>query len=188
MNKVIGIVIFKGDEVVNRFVDVSWVNFLIRGYVFNGIVDKCREIIRRIDAGKVVCVDFDGISDEVPYLVDVVCCCYKNSDGLASVIMIKNYKHKRIIIELAYKLINEPRDADLEEIARRYEDPTSVDKIAKVQDELDRTVETMQLAIEKVLERGENIEVLLKKTDELNESTKIFVNDAKKLNSCCNIL
>ena len=188
MNKIVGIVLFKGDEVVDKFVDASWTSFLVRGSVVNGIVDNCRNIIRRVTTGQVVCVNFDSMSDEVPYLADVVCYCYKRSDGLASIIMTKNYKHKRIMIELAFKLIHQPEDTNLEAIVTQYEDPVSVDKIAKVQDELDKTVETMQLAIEKVLERGENIEVLVKKSDELNESAKIFVNDAKRLNSCCNIL
>jgi len=188
MNEIVGIIIFKHDNVANKFVDASWANFLVRGAVINGIVDKCLDIVKRVEIGKVVCVNFDSVSNEVPYLTDVICCCYKNRDGLASVIMTKNYKHMRIIIELTYKLINDLGNHDLDTIARQYADPASVDKIVKVQDELDKTIETMHVAIEKVLERGENIEDLVKKTDELNESTRIFVNDAKKLNSCCNIL
>lgn len=188
-NKIVGIVIFKGDDVVDKFVDASWVNFLVRSSVITGIVDSCRDIVRGITNGSgVTCVNFDGISDEVPYLVNVVCYCCKKTDGLASVIMTKNYKHKRIIIELAHKIVYEPGEYDLEELVKRYEDPASVDKIVKVQNELDKTIETMHLAIEKVLERGENIEILVQKTDELNESSRIFVNNAKKLNSCCNIL
>ena len=190
MNQIIGIILFKDNEVTNKYIDVSWVNFFVRSSVIDGIVNNSREIVNRIrdnDTGKVVCVNFDTLSSEVPFLSDVVCYCYADTSGYASTIMTKNYKHGRVIVELTQKLHSSPWE-NLEDITKQYEDPASIDKIAKLQDELDKTIEIMHINIGKVFERGENIKVLEQKTHELSISTKIFVDDARKLNSCCAIL
>ena len=189
MNKVVGIVIFKYGDVVNKFIDVSWVNFIVRGSVENGIINTCRDITRRVGVGESVSVNFDTVSDEVEYLSDVICYCCKNQYGMASMVLTKGYKYGRIIVELAYKLINKyDMDNNLEKIVREYENPSSVDNIVRVQEELEKTREILNMTIDKLLERGGNIEDLVDKTGELELNSKIFFNRAKRLNSCCTIL
>jgi len=189
MNKIIGIIIFKDLSVINKFVDVSWANFWIQTMVTNGIIDTCKDIVQRVNACKITCINFDDMSKEIEYMSDVVCYCYKNQNGLSSIILTKNYKHKRIMTELTYKLINEfGTDTDLAELAKQYEDPISIDKIAKARNEIDKTMDVLHLTIEKVLERGDNIEALVIKTDELSASSDLFFKRSKQLNSCCIIL
>ena len=64
----------------------------------------------------------------------------------------------------------------------------NVYKLIKIRDELDKTKEVLQMSIDKVMERGGNINELIDKTDKLAVESDIFKIRAKKLNSCCSIL
>jgi synaptobrevin homolog YKT6 len=71
---------------------------------------------------------------------------------------------------------------------KRYQEPTQVDNITKIQKDLDETREVMVQNIEKVIARGEKLDDLLDKTNDLSESSKVFVKRSKAMNSCCVIL
>ena len=62
------------------------------------------------------------------------------------------------------------------------------DKITKVQSELDEIKKTMVTNIEKVIDRGEKIDNLIVKSQELSDNSKLFYKKTKKLNRCCIIL
>jgi synaptobrevin family protein YKT6 len=61
-------------------------------------------------------------------------------------------------------------------------------KLSDVQTLLDETKDQLVLSIDKLNKRGESIEDLVYKTNELSNSSKIFVNSSKKLNKCCIII
>ncbi|XP_058959110.1 vesicle-associated membrane protein 7B-like [Pocillopora verrucosa] len=64
-----------------------------------------------------------------------------------------------------------------------YSDPgyDESDQIAKVQKEVNEVKDVMTQNIEKVLERGEKIDVLVGKTEELDHSSQVFHRQAKRL-------
>lgn len=76
----------------------------------------------------------------------------------------------------------------LDEQIKKYQEPTQVDNISKIQKDLDETREVMVQNIEKVIARGEKLDDLLDKTNDLSESSKVFAKRAKNMNSCCVIL
>lgn len=100
----------------------------------------------------------------------------------------------------------------MEKVCKSYEDPRKSDNILKIQNQLDETKDIMiqvrfrfcevvffclskscpfHQNIESILARGESIQDLVDKTDDLESSSKVFFNNADKLNSCwgrCNIL
>ena len=64
----------------------------------------------------------------------------------------------------------------------------AMDKVARIQSELDSTREIMHQNIEQVLKRGERLDDLLAKTEELDMQTKMFVKTARKANRrCCSL-
>jgi synaptobrevin family protein YKT6 len=71
----------------------------------------------------------------------------------------------------------------------QYQQPSqAMDKVAKIQSELDATTEVMHKNIEQVLQRGERLEDLMERTEELDNATKLFVKQAKKANRrCCSM-
>ena len=57
----------------------------------------------------------------------------------------------------------------------------NIDKINKVQNEVEQVKLVMGENIEKILQRGEKVEVLLDKSNELSNESMIFRNSSKKL-------
>jgi len=66
-----------------------------------------------------------------------------------------------------------------------YQEPHKIDSIYKIQCELDETIETCHKTIESLLNRGEKLDDLVKRSEYLNTSSKMFYTTAKKHNSCC---
>lgn len=74
------------------------------------------------------------------------------------------------------------------ELARylsKYQDPKQADTILKVQQDLDDTRVVLHKTIESVLARGEKLDTLVERSDQLSAQSKLFYKQAKKTNSCC---
>ncbi|EJY57420.1 AAEL017562-PA [Aedes aegypti] len=68
----------------------------------------------------------------------------------------------------------------------KYQDPREADALTKMQEDLDETKIILRNTIEAVLERGEKLDDLVFKSEELSIQSKAFYKTAKKTNSCCN--
>ena len=69
--------------------------------------------------------------------------------------------------------------------------PQEIDKLERVSSQLDEVKEIMYKNIEAVLARGETLESLIERSRDLQESSKIFAKNARKLRikySCCRYL
>lgn len=76
----------------------------------------------------------------------------------------------------------------LSELLMKYQDPATADPLAKMQHDLLEIKSIMRTNLEHVLERGEKIDDLVQKSDDLSREAKRFYKTAKKLNSCCTLL
>lgn len=77
---------------------------------------------------------------------------------------------------------------ELEGYIQKYQDPNNADSIMKIQKELDEAKIILHKTIEGVLERGEKIDSLVAKSDDLSAQSKMFYTQAKKQNSCCVVM
>ena len=68
---------------------------------------------------------------------------------------------------------------------KKYQDPSSVDAMAKMQAEVDETKIILHNTIEAVLQRGEKLDDLVAKSEALSMQSKYFYTAARKTNSCC---
>lgn len=68
------------------------------------------------------------------------------------------------------------------------QDPAKVDRIIHIQNTLDEVMDQMQQNLEKVTLRGEQLQDLMKRTEELDAVAKGFGAKAKRLNRCCWLL
>ena len=75
----------------------------------------------------------------------------------------------------------------MEESLAKYQEPTNVDKILKLEKQLNETKEILCETIEKVLQRGEKLDELVSKSDKLSSQSKLFYREIKP-NSCCIIM
>lgn len=65
------------------------------------------------------------------------------------------------------------------------QDHTKADRIAKIQQDLDQTNVLLYQSIQSLLRRGETLDQLLDKSNDLSLASQMFAKRAKKLNSCC---
>ncbi|CAI6340519.1 unnamed protein product [Periconia digitata] len=77
---------------------------------------------------------------------------------------------------------------ELKEYIDKYQRPEDIDPILRIQMELDETKTFMHKSIEAMLDRGEKLDSLVAKSDNLSSQSKMFYTQAKKQNSCCIVM
>ncbi len=63
-----------------------------------------------------------------------------------------------------------------------------MDKIAKIQRDLDETKIILHQTIDSVLKRGEKLDALVDKSNDLSLASQMFYKQARKTNSCCSFM
>ncbi|CAA9989367.1 snare protein homologue, putative [Plasmodium knowlesi strain H] len=76
---------------------------------------------------------------------------------------------------------------DLMELLKKYQNPTEADKLSRVQKDLDEVKDVMLKNIDDLLQRGEKLDDLMKKSQDLSNSSYQFYRQAKKNNQCCKL-
>mmetsp|Transcript_10367 Transcript_10367/g.31209 ORF Transcript_10367/g.31209 Transcript_10367/m.31209 type:complete len:200 (-) Transcript_10367:2231-2830(-) len=79
-------------------------------------------------------------------------------------------------------------NALLEPALEKYQDPNAADKLAKIQSDLDETKVVLHRTIESMLERGEKLDTLVGKSEDLSMASQMFYKQARKTNSCCKLM
>ena len=74
------------------------------------------------------------------------------------------------------------------EAVRMYQDPAAADKLMRIQRDLDETKVILHKTIESVLERGQRLDDLVAKSEDLSMASQMFYKQARKTNSCCTIM
>ncbi|CAD6957967.1 unnamed protein product [Tilletia controversa] len=77
-------------------------------------------------------------------------------------------------------LVSESVFPQAQDFVKRYQDPRQADNIMKVQQELDETKIVLHQTIDSVLQRGEDLDKLVEKSQSLSTSSKAFYKTAKK--------
>ncbi|KAL1744905.1 Longin-like domain-containing protein [Schizophyllum fasciatum] len=77
---------------------------------------------------------------------------------------------------------------ELQAYVSKYQDPRQADTIMRVQQELDETKIVLHKTIESVLQRGEKLDNLVDRSNQLSMQSKAFYKTAKKQNSCCVVM
>lgn len=69
-----------------------------------------------------------------------------------------------------------------------WQDSTNVDKLQQIQRDIELTKNTVIKTIDQLLERGEKLETLASRSNDLSYNSRIFLDKSKEMNSCCSIL
>lgn len=128
--------------------------------------------------------------------------CYVRSDGLGGTVVTDTDYPARVAFVLLGQLLEEFSASvgdtwksctvsesiafpPLEEYLQKYQDPSSADKITKIQKDLDETTGILHKTIDDILKRGEKLDTLVERSNDLSAQSKLFYKQAKKTNSCC---
>ena len=118
---------------------------------------------------------------------------YARTEGVAGIIISDKDYPALVAHQLLSKIVDEflsahPRTAyaspatapnslalpQLREYIAKYQDPSQADSILKIQRELDETKIVLHKTIESVLERGEKIDSLVEKSNDLSAQSRAF--------------
>ena len=116
---------------------------------------------------------------------------YGRTEGVAGVIISDKEYPALVAHQLLSKVVDEflsahPRSSfaspnpgelafpQLKEYLVKYQDPQQADSIMKIQKELDETKIVLHKTIESVLERGEKIDTLVEKSNDLSSQSRMF--------------
>ncbi|KAJ4304205.1 palmitoyltransferase [Collariella sp. IMI 366227] len=136
---------------------------------------------------------------------DYVVHCYARSEGVAGVVITKDYPTiaaHSVLSKLMDQFLSEvslatiraaTKDGDvsfpaINDFINNYQDANQANSIAKIQQELDETKIVLHKAIDSVLQRGEKLDDLVAKSSDLSAQSKMFYKSAKKQNSCCLVM
>jgi synaptobrevin family protein YKT6 len=117
---------------------------------------------------------------------EYICHTYSKLNGNSGSIICDNEYPQRI----AHNILSSIMTGELESeyAIKEYQDPINADKIAKVKQELDKTIDIVQKTIESVLNRGTTIDKLVESSNELSIGSKLFYKNASQANKCCLIM
>lgn len=131
-----------------------------------------------------------------------MCHVYVRADNLAAIIIADHEYPQRVAHTLLTKILDDFTQRIASELwptgseqtisfnllpgyLQKYQDPRQADALTKIQDDLDETKIILKNTIEAVLERGEKLDDLVTKSEDLSNASKAFYRTAKKTNSCC---
>jgi len=75
-----------------------------------------------------------------------------------------------------------------QKLLTQFQDPSQADQLTKIMHELEQTKLVLHETIEAALERGQKIDDLIVKSNDLSGSSKMFYKTAKKQNQCCSFM
>ena len=129
---------------------------------------------------------------------------YHRADGLIGVALVDADYPQRVAQALINKVLDDftvryPKPEwsrpdgsfvlpDLKNQLLKFQDPAAADSLTRVQRDLDETKIILHKAMEQLLARGEKLDDLVAKSEDLSNGSKSFYKAAKKTNSCCVIL
>ncbi|KAF0775266.1 hypothetical protein AaE_001034, partial [Aphanomyces astaci] len=160
-----------------------------------------RTFIKRTPKGQRQSIQHEG-TNHIYVSVKYNCHVYVRQDGLAGIVVCDQEYPPRVAFALMNKFLEEfnketngewrtspsaanPDWAPLVKALEDYQDPSKADKISAIQKELDETTAVLSKTIDSVLERGEKLDDLVQKSQDLSSQSKVFYKQAKKTNSCC---
>lgn len=132
-----------------------------------------------------------------------MCHVYVRADNLAAVLIGDHEYPNRVAHTFITKVLDDfaakvPADVwrqgnesaveftQLPALLTKYQNPSQADALTKIQEDLDETKIILKNTIEAALDRGEKLDDLVQKSEDLSVQSKAFYKTAKKTNACCN--
>merc|ERR1712086_294807 len=192
-------------HVLSRREELSSFSFLWRSKVAEFVRFGSRQAAQHVDAGAYESIVPDEQNDKLQY----VCHSNGSADGLFVATMVTDMDYPartvyRLINQLLVlfsdnyrqRIVDSPnpisKDLDLDfpplaEFLANYQDPQSADVAFQIMQDLDQTKEVMYKTIDQVIKRGESLESIMSKSEDLSGASMKFYKTSKKT-KCCTIL
>lgn len=173
--------------------DLSTFGFFKRGTVKELVTFFCRQVIQRTAPGERNVID-EG---------DNVCHALVSGEKLACAVVTDKDYPTRVALSLTALALQEfyslhkdkiPSSSNndvqlitpaIQQLLVKYQTPDSADNISKIQKDLEDVKDILHQSLDSLLTRGEKLETIIERSDDLSASSKQFLWQAKKNNECC---
>lgn len=116
-----------------------------------------------------------------------ICHAYTKVDNLAVAIITDEEYPPKVAHTLTLQILEEFPQVNLEEYLKKYQDPKNADAIMRLQADLEETKIILHNSITNILKRGEKLDDLVAKSEDLSSQSKLFYKTARKTNQCCQL-
>uniref|UniRef100_A0A0G4H257 V-SNARE coiled-coil homology domain-containing protein n=1 Tax=Chromera velia CCMP2878 TaxID=1169474 RepID=A0A0G4H257_9ALVE len=172
-------------------------SFFERGTIKEHIRFHSRLIASRTPVGKRQSIAFENNLG--------MCHAYTHPCGLTACVLSDAEYPMRVAFTLISELLRvfqekfagqwEDASADMESLQfpegddflKKFQNPAEADKLTKVQKDLDEVKDVVMQSIEDLLKRGETLDALMQKSQDLSTTSYQFYKTAKKNNQCCKL-
>jgi hypothetical protein len=123
------------------------------------------------------------------YCYDKIYCYYYRSSArkisIAFTDIDTDERSGNCLVRAIDKIVSNPPENEMKQFMLN---PRSADKIASIQCEIDETKEIAKQVISDLIDRGDSLKETMAKSEKLSIDTKVWLDNSKRLNSCCTIL
>lgn len=163
-------------EILEKYFHLKEFSFFTRGSVKEAILMISQEVSSRITT-----YDFQSLihtfNDKRTYLVFTI--VYGEHIFVACA-------DGEYIPSVAHAFLDKSRGCqDKERLLEEYQDYKSKDTLGKIKTEISETKEVCIKTLNSLFERGEKLDDLIDKSEQLSKSSKLFYKAAHKRNKCC---
>lgn len=175
----IGVFKKQGEDavLVKSVADLSSFGFFQRNSADDFLKFTSKMVVSRLDVGLRTSIK------EKNYF----CHAFVRSDNTAVVVVSDEEYPPKVAHTITLKILEEFPQCNLEAYLKKFQDPKEADSIMRLQAELDETKIILHSTIANLLKRGEKLDDLVAKSEDLSSQSKLFYKTAKKTTRCCEI-
>jgi len=172
--------------------------YFTRSTIAQHIQFASRTCIMRTKRG---CRQTVQLDEQTPFVAH----CYVRSDGLAAITLTDKEYPPRVAFTLLTRTLSQYEQSPVGNVKtwssstadqdntpdyltkdlEHYQNPREADKLTAIQSQLDEVKDVMHTNIDNLMKRGETLDSLMAKSDDLSAASVTFFQQAKKQNSCC---
>ena len=176
---------------------LSFVSIFQRGTLKEFLNFHSRLVVERLQKGSIAEVKLE----------QGICYAFSQSEKIGCAIICDEEYPKRVAIEFLIKILDNFKDflskekIDLNSIEKdtdvkfdyikneivEWQDPSKKDNLMKLQDQLVEVHNILTQSLNDLLKRGENLEGLMEKSEDLKVTSVNFYKQSKKMNRCCKL-
>ncbi len=185
---------------ISEVFDLSEYGFLTRGTIKEYIRFASRNLASRTGPNQHQNIKYQPEDSSKDLDIIFYACCATSIDNI-SVVVITNDTYdlrvahvliKKVLEKVGNNITNYDKDTNIDYglniLLKQFQKPEQIDNIAKINQDLDETKEVLVDGINSLLLRGEKLDDLVKKSEDLSFASKAFHQKSKDLNRCCNII
>jgi synaptobrevin family protein YKT6 len=197
--KLISVILFRNTNTQPVIIAASYFLSSFGFFEKSTVKEMCtfmsREIVRKTATSLTVPLNNNANIFHSYAVKDVSVTCISDNDYpdyVVKELLVTIYKNFiNTFADTTYVNINKDMYFDfpwLDKFIIEAQNPVNINKIVQIKTELAETENILLKTLDQLYTRQDELNDLVRRTEDLSEATKIYVDDTKKLNSCCIIL